>query len=148
MAASIIIDGVIYGSPTYTAPDYNKNVGGLNIVTLDGVQFLMSTDDIRKLKIADEAVTDINEVPADFLFDHHMEVERGVFASIAMAFPLKKEDVKAIGIALSKAYGNCRLTAMARILAMWENGVCTYRRSLEEFYTNLTDAEKKRFKSL
>lgn len=148
MAASIIIDGVIYGSPSYTAPDYNKNVGGLNIVTLDGVQFLMSNDDIRRLKIADEAVTDINEVPADFLYDHHMEVDRGGFTSTAMAFPLKKEDVKAIGTALSKAYGNCRLTAMARILAVWENGVCTQRRSLEEFYTNLTDTEKKRFKSL
>ena len=148
MAASIIIDGVIYGSPSYAAPDYNKNVGGLNIVTLDGVQFLMSNVDIRKLRIADEAVTDINEVPPDFLYDHHMEVERGVFGFPVVAFPLKKEDVKAIGIALSKVYGNCRLTAMARFLAVWENGVCTQRRSLEEFYTNLTEAEKKRFKSL
>lgn len=148
MAASIIIDGVIYGSPSYIAPDYNKNVGGLNIVTVDGVQFLMSNDDIRRLAIADEAVTDIDEVPADFLYDHHMEVDHGSFGNAPTAFPLKKEDVKAIGIALSKAYGSCRLTAMARVLAVWERGVCTQRRSLEEFYTNLTDTEKKRFNSL
>lgn len=148
MAASIIVDGVLYGTPSYTAPDYNKNVGGLNIVTLDGVQFLMSTDDIGKLNIADEAVTDISEVPADFLYDHHMEVDRGGLASIAIGFPLRKEDVRAIGVTLSKLCGNCRLNAMARILAVWENGVCTHRRSLEDFYSNLTDAEKERFKML
>lgn len=148
MAASIIVDGVIYGEPLYTAPDYNKNVGGLNIVTLDGVKFLMSTRDINRLKFPQEAITEINEVPHDFLHDHHMEVDFGGFASFAIAFPLKKEDVRAIGVALSKHKGQCRLSAMARILAVWENGVCVRRSKLEDFYSNLTDAEKERFNSL
>lgn len=148
MAASVIIDGVIYGSPRYTAPDYNVNVGGLNIVTLDGIQFLMSTSDIERLNFPKEAVTEIDEVPHGFLHDHSMEIAFDGFASPAVGYPLKKEDVRALGVALSKIRGNCRLVAMVRILAVWSNGVCTQRRSLEDFYSNLTEAEKQRFNSL
>lgn len=148
MAASVIIDGVIYGGPRYTAPDYNTNVGGLNIVTLDGVQFLMSTSDIERLNFPKEAVTEIDEVPHGFLHDHCMEIVFDGFASAALGYPLKKEDVCAVGAALSKIRGNCRLVAMARILAVWANGECTRRRSLEDFYSNLTEAEKQRFKLL
>lgn len=145
MPASKIIDGVIYGAPCYTAPDYNKNVGGFVIANIAGIDCLIENTKLKFLGIPEKDIRDISEVP-DFLHEQKVVVrERGDSGWEAHFFPLKKEDIAPLGAELSKRYEFSAYYAFARYLASWNNGELKFQVKLSYYYSNVSAEEDDKF---
>jgi hypothetical protein len=144
MPASIIIDGVIYGHPVYTAPDYNKNVGGFVIARINGIESLVENCKLCLLDIAQEDIRDITEMPAS-LHEQYLVVRIGEHNQDVQFYALKKEDIEPLGAALSKRYQHCSYYASARYLASWWMGGIKFKVPLSYYYSNVSEEDEKKF---
>lgn len=144
MPASKVIDGVIYGTPDYAAPDYNKNVGGFVVANIDGIECLVENTKLKFLNIPETDIRDISEMP-DFLHEQHLVIRIGKSFSEAQFFAMKKEDIAPLGAALSKRYEFCAYYACARYLASWNNGELKFQVKLSYYYSNISAEEDDKF---
>lgn len=150
MPASRVIDGVLYGTPSYGAPDYNKNVGGLVMVSLGDLQFIAENAKLYLLNISKHAVTDLTdeELPS---FCHRLPItvlnEQHSINGLT-CYALCNEDIRPIAKYMSELGYSAHVSAAARILGRWVDGelVGTVK-PLSYFYSDVSaeDEEMHRF---
>lgn len=142
MPASKVIDGVLYGSPTYGADEPNKNIGGLIIADIDGVRGLIDAPRAKYLIHEKISFIDIDEV-GDFMHEHSIRIIPDNSISEIYMWALKREDIRELARKLSELLGSASVSHSARVLARFKDGVMTFGPAkLSDYYTNITASQE------
>ncbi|MNM08984.1 hypothetical protein D3C81_190640 [compost metagenome] len=123
---------------------FELNFGTVVVGELDGIKFVIEDWRAEPMGIKYE---EPEEIPA-FIDDLKLVVHWGASAQVYV-FPFNKEDIKPLGVALSKLCSDpvCRVNVShhSRNLMAWENGEVVWeQRTIDHFYSGMTEAEIER----
>lgn len=119
------------------------NYGIMSLYEIDGTQFVCRAGQAEHLRGA--VVVPTTEIPP-FVARITLRAVINVHYKEVWIYPLKKEDIRAIGEKLSIGR---RMTAcaLARIYATWKDGqLVDGPHPLSKFYTNITPEEEENFR--
>lgn len=120
---------------------FELNFGTIVVGELDGIKFAIEDWRAEPMGIKYE---ESEEIPA-FFDDLKLVVHWGASAQVYI-YPFNKEDIKPLGLALSKLCNDpvCRVDVShkARILMMWEDGkVLHEQKTIDHFYDGMSKEE-------
>lgn len=116
------------------------NFGPLVVAELDGIKFVLEDWRAQQLGVGYEEGV---EIPP-FLDD--LKIVVNWRNTQIFVYPLKKEDIRVLGRALS-TLGSFRIDAeyYSRILMMWEDGcVTSEHKTIDHFYSGMTEEQIER----